>query len=338
MADIKDMSREEIEQYLASMPKDTTEPSAKQEVTAAETMRGADGNYDIGKVNLSQMFSDRANELSLFDRGSEWQAYIDKNITDPAAKADMESQIYAIVSANPNMSPTELKYRLRAVEANLRRRYPNSVSKHFDISGIMRDKKMAEILLSLGLKGDNRPVETKQPDITTPPAAETPKPEKPKGPTTNDELNAAFKRIKNKQASDADLALFSEYSEEQLKKMGFGPISIAAIKGTTQSAQSGSTEGTVQSAQSAQSNSTLSDDDKAFMTKYKQYTQQLSGVQPRSQADIKKLQESEPYKFVRDPDNVKRYQEILKIINSAQANKTNETNETNETNGKTPQQ
>ena len=247
MADIKDMSREEIEKYLANMPKDTTEPSAKQEETAAETMRGADGNYDVSKINLSKMFSDKANERGYTDnttgekksynKGSKWQAYIDKNITDPAAKADMEKQIQDIVSANPNMSPKELKFRLRAVESNLRRRYPNGVSKNFDISGNMFDSTMARDLLALGLKGGNKPAETKQPDTATPPAAETPsiaeKPTEQKGPTTNDELNIAFKKIKNKQASDADLALFSKYSEEQLKKMGFGPISIAAINPPT---------------------------------------------------------------------------------------------------------
>lgn len=246
MADIKDMSREEIEKYLANLPKDTTEPSAEQETTAENTMRGADGNYDVSKVNLSKMFSDKANERGYiddttgekksFNKGSKWQAYINKNITDSAAKADMENQIHKIVSANPNMSVKELKFRLRAVEANLRRKYPNGVSKNFDISGKMLDSTMAKDLLALGLKGSDKSAETKQPDTATPPAAETPKETKPaemqKGPTTNDELNAAFKRIKNKQASDADLALFSKYSEEQLKKMGFGPISIAAIKGT----------------------------------------------------------------------------------------------------------
>lgn len=49
----------------------------------------------------------------------------------------------------------------------------------------------------------------------------------------NDELTAAYKRIKAKQASDADLALFKDYTEEQLKKIGFGTISIKAIKDAT---------------------------------------------------------------------------------------------------------
>ena len=60
----------------------------------------------------------------------------------------------------------------------------------------------------------------------------------------NDELTAAYKRIKAKQASDADLALFKDYTEEQLKKIGFGTISIKAIKDAagTQSQQTDTTQ------------------------------------------------------------------------------------------------
>ena len=280
-------------------------PTKEQETTAAETMRGADGIYNPAKVNLSKMFSDKANERSYTDeqgnkksynKGSKWQAYIDKNITDPAAKADMEKQIHDIVSANPNMSPKELKFRLRSVEANLRRRYPSGVSKNFDISGSMLDSTMAKDLLALGLKGGEQ---TTQP-ATEKPAAETPKPETPKGPTTNDDLNAAFKRIKNKQASDADLALFSKYSEEQLKKMGFGPISIAAIKGKKEEPKPTATQTSTQPAQS----SDTSDDD-AFMKQYTTYAGQRT---------------PEARKFMSDPANVKRYQEILKKRNTVKNN------------------
>ena len=60
----------------------------------------------------------------------------------------------------------------------------------------------------------------------------------------NDELTAAYKRIKTKQASDADLALFKDYTEEQLKKIGFGTISIKAIKDAagTQTQQTDTTQ------------------------------------------------------------------------------------------------
>lgn len=302
---VKQMTDEDKKASLEAI-RDSKEPTKEQEKTAETTMRGADGNYDISKVNLSKMFSDKANERSYVDsqtgekksynKGSKWQAYIDKNITDPAAKADMEKQIQAIVSANPNMSPKELKFRLRAVEANLRRKYPNGVSKNFDISGNMLDSTMAKDLLALGLKGgEQKPAETKQPDTATPPAAET-----PKAPTTNDDLNAAFKRIKNKQASDADLALFSKYSEEQLKKMGFGPISIAAIKGKKEEPKPTQP---AQSAQPAQTNNTSNDD--AFMSLY------VKNASSRS---------PEARKFMSDPANVKRYQEILKKRNSAKNN------------------
>lgn len=46
----------------------------------------------------------------------------------------------------------------------------------------------------------------------------------------DDERTAAYKRIKAKQATDADLALFKDYTEEQLRKIGFGTISVKAIK------------------------------------------------------------------------------------------------------------
>lgn len=54
----------------------------------------------------------------------------------------------------------------------------------------------------------------------------------------------------------------------------------------------------------------LTDDDMAFMNKYKQYTQQLSGLQPRNAADLKAMQESEAHKFITDKANVERYRKL----------------------------
>lgn len=67
----------------------------------------------------------------------------------------------------------------------------------------------------------------------------------------DDERTAAYKRIKAKQASDADLALFKDYTEEQLRKIGFGTISVKAIKDaagtqTQQTSQSTDTTDTTQ--------------------------------------------------------------------------------------------
>ena len=130
----------------------------------------------------------------------------------------------------------------------------------------------------------------------------------------DDERTAAYKRIKAKQASDADLALFKDYTEEQLRKIGFGTISIKAIKGSagTQAQQTDTTQQT--------------DDDKQFMQQYEQYTQQLSGARPSSQAAFKAMQESDAHKFVTDPANKERYNELVKKQNEAKkVNKQNKT-------------
>ena len=340
MADIKDMTREEIEQYLAKMPKDATKPSAGQETTVADALRGADGNYNLSKVNLNKMFVDKANERSYADengemksynKGTEWQAAMDK------LPEDARNYIYQRLNEYKNKGRPLNKWDLREIEHSAKAKF--GLPKSFDISsGAMFDSTMAKMLNSIDIpKVEATPV----------PTTETPKqkqveqkPVEQKAPTTNDELNAAFKRIKNKKASDADLALFNKYSEEQLKKMGFGPISINAIKGTTQS--SGeldddafmslytknarkfiddpnnkflSDPATVKRYQEIvrkrKSANKLSDEDAAFMKKYKDYTQQLSGAQPRDPAGVKQMQESEAHKFVTDPANKKRYQALL---------------------------
>ena len=125
----------------------------------------------------------------------------------------------------------------------------------------------------------------------------------------NDELTAAYKRIKAKQASDADLALFKDYTEEQLRKIGFGTISIKAIKDAagTQTQQTGTAQ---------QTSNDLSDEEKQFMQQYKQYTQQLSGARPSNQAALKTVQESEAHKFVTDPANKERYNNLVKKQNA----------------------
>lgn len=333
MADIKDMSREEIEKYLASMPKDTTEPSAEQETTAENTMRGADGNYDVSKVSLNKMFSDKANQRG-YNKGSKWQAQMD------TLPEDARNYIYQRINEYKSKGRPLNKWDLREIEHSAKAKF--GLPKSFDISsGVMFDSTMAKILNGINM-----------PKTETPPATETPKEtkttvvQKPaveqKGPTTNDELNAAFKRIKNKQASDADLALFSKYSEEQLKKMGFGPISITAIKGKKQgiptrtgpaggnglgqnSVKPGEMEAANQRVADAKANALkLSDEDQAFMDKYRSYTQQLSGAQPRSYSALKAIQSSDAYKFVNDPANKKRYSQLLKT--EAENKKTNKTN------------
>ena len=130
----------------------------------------------------------------------------------------------------------------------------------------------------------------------------------------DDERTAAYKRIKAKQASDADLALFKDYTEEQLRKIGFGTISVKAIKDAA-------------GAQPQQTTSNgFSDEDKQFIQQYKQYTQQLAGSRPSSQAALNVMQESAAHKFVTDPANKERYNSLIKKQNEAKKdNKQNKT-------------
>lgn len=164
---------------------------------------------------------------------------------------------------------TVSKQRLRSIQYEAQARY--NLPKNFDISGKgfgNWDSSMARQLNKMPYNGnqqnqapaeqESKPVEQEtkatesvetemteqQPNNATDSkqASVAPEQKKPEqninGPeASNDDLNAAFKRIKNKQASDADLAMFNKYSEDQLRKMGFGPISIQAIKGTKDTSQ-----------------------------------------------------------------------------------------------------
>lgn len=237
------------------------------------------------------------------------------------------------------------KYTLRAIENGAKVRY--NLPTDFDISGKgffsgNTDKNLAKAMNSLPYNGNtqspsqnntktaqsqttgNKSGQTQQNTSTTQIAG------KSTGKSTgtqsvspktklNDELTAAYKRIKAKQASDADLALFKDYTEEQLRKIGFGTISIKAIKDAagTQTQQTDVTQ---------QTSEGLSDEEKQFMQQYKQYTQQLSGARPSNQAALKTMQESDAHKFVTDPANTERYNSLVKKQNEAKkANKQNKT-------------
>lgn len=140
---------------------------------------------------------------------------------------------------------TVSKQRLRAIQYEAQARY--NLPKGFDISGKGSgnwDWALAKQLNNMPYNSNVRkpatPEMTSQrpnENVTSRQASVAPEQKKPvqniNGKlATNDKYNAAFRRIKNKQASDEDLAMFKWYSEEQLRKMGFGPISIKAIKST----------------------------------------------------------------------------------------------------------
>lgn len=241
------------------------------------------------------------------------------------------------------------KYTLRAIENGAKVRY--NLPTDFDISGKgffsgNTDKNLAKAMNSLPYNGNaqvpsqnntkttqsqttGKSGQSQNTQITGPKSGNTPATQitgksgqsQNVSPKTklDDERTAAYKRIKAKQATDADLALFKDYTEEQLRKIGFGTISIKAIKGAagTQTQQTDTTQ---------QTSEGLSDEEKQFMQQYKQYTQQLSGARPSSQAAFKAMQESDAHKFVTDPANTERYNNLVKKQNEAKkANKQNKT-------------
>ena len=158
------------------------------------------------------------------------------------------------------------KYTLRAIENGAKVRYNLPVD--FDISGKgflsgNTDKNLAKAMNSLPYNGNaqspsqsntktaqskttgNKSGQTQQNTSTTQITGKSTGTQSVSPKTKlNDKLTAAYKRIKTKQASDADLALFKDYTEEQLKKIGFGTISIKAIKDAagTQTQQTDTTQ------------------------------------------------------------------------------------------------
>lgn len=218
------------------------------------------------------------------------------------------------------------KYTLRAIENGAKVRY--NLPTDFDISGKgffsgNTDKNLAKAMNSLPYNGNaqspsqnntktaqsqttgNKSGQTQQNASTTQITGKSTGTQSVSPKTKlNDELTAAYKRIKAKQATDADLALFKDYTEEQLKKIGFGTISIKAIK---DAAGTQTQQDTTQ-----QTSNGLSDEENQFMQQYKQYTQQLSGARPSNQTALKAMQESDAHKFVTDPANKERYNNLVK--------------------------
>lgn len=197
--------------------------NAKKNVTGIENPADWMGDVKFGEAGNNA-------------KTGKWQQYVDSKISDPTVKQEMMSQVQELFTKYPDMSPTELKYRLRSVENRLKQKYPKAVPRNFDISGKMLDKTLAKELLGSNIT-QAKPNTSDRPNDTMPDKPQTPKPlVQSVSNGLQDEEAAAFKRIKSAQASDADLALFNKYSDEELQKMGFGPKSIAAIKATAKQA------------------------------------------------------------------------------------------------------
>ena len=355
------MTNEEIDAEIARLTALKEQNNAQQ----AETNNPANGIYNPadyisqitkaldeqrldGSMNRGNKFSSNL-ELAK-DAGRRTGFEQDKDGT-PLPETAYEWIVQQMNAARAKGPVSE--YTLSAIENGAKVRY--NLPTDFDISGKgffsgNTNKNLAKAMNSLPYNGNaqapsqnntkttqsqttgNKSGNTPNPQITGPKSGNTPTTQitGKSGQSQNtqnissktkldDERTAAYKRIKAKQASDADLALFKDYTEEQLRKIGFGTISIKAIKDAagTQTQQADTTQ---------QTSTDLSDEEKQFMQQYKQYTQQLSGARPSSQAALKTMQESDAYKFVTDPTNKERYNNLTKKQN--EANKVNKQGKT----------
>ena len=200
------------------------------------------------------------------------------------------------------------KYTLRTIENGAKVRY--NLPTDFDISGNglfsgNTDENLAKAMNSLPYNGNAQSpsqnnTKTTQSQTTGNKSGQTQQKTQITGKSTgaqnvspktklNDELTAAYKRIKAKQASDADLALFKDYTEEQLRNIGFGTISVKAIKDAARTQ-------TQQTNTAQQTSNDLSNEEKQFM---QQYNKAAGSRKPEDRAFL-------------TPENVKRYSELVK--------------------------
>lgn len=254
------MTNEEIDAEIARL---TALKEQNNQSQAAESNKPADGVYNpadyIGQITSKMNeagYTDEQGNKKSYGRGDKFSKNLD--VAKGAGRrtgfekdrdgTPLPETAYEWITQQLNEARARgpiSKYTLRAIENGAKVRY-NMPSK-FDISGKgwigNTDSAMARAMNSMPYSGKAQPAQTPQKPaqvqqpVTEQPVAEQPvvkkEQEKPVSPKTqlDDARREAYTRIKNKQASDADLDLFKNYTEEQLQKIGFGPISIKAIKG-----------------------------------------------------------------------------------------------------------
>ena len=274
-----------------------TEPTKEQEKTAENTMRGADGTYNPAKVNLNKMFADKANEKSYTDeqgnkksynKGTKWQAKMDE------LPEDARNYIYQRLNEYKSKGRPLNKWDLREIEHSAKAKF--GLPKSFDISsGAMFDSTMAKMLNSINIPKSEQPAaKTETKPTETSPAAKTE--QKPAGK----QIGNTNKDVANAQVGD--YIIRKDGSTYVLKQadIDWAKKKFAPAQPTTTQTETQPQPATQASAQTT-TKSTDNDDD-AFMKQYTTYAGQRT---------------PEARKFMSDPANVKRYQEILKKRNTA---------------------
>ena len=320
------MTNEEIDAEIARL-QSLKEQNNKAQIT--ESNKPATGIYNpadyvsqiTNSMNKSQSGSGNkfSNNLNLAKNAGKRSSKTEDMFGNPLPDTAYE-YITQMLNTERAKGPVN-KHTLRMIE-NSAKLYYNVPSK-FDISGkgwfSNTDSKMAKAMNSMSYNGKPQaPVQTPaQKPQTQQQTVQTPKniqATQSQGTSpkvkVDDERTSAYKRIKAKQASDADLALFKNYTEEELKKIGFGPISIKAIKGTVDGATGGTTGGATGGTTDGLTGGTtdgLTDEEKQFVAQYN------NAARSRKQVD----------RVFLTSENVKRYNDLIKKQNEAK--KQNET-------------
>ena len=316
------MTNEEIDAEIARLQ---SLKEQNNKVQTAESNKTATGIYNpadyisqiTNNMNKSQSGSGNkfSNNLNLVKNAGKRSSKTEDMFGNPLPDTAYE-YITQMLNTERAKGPVN-KHTLRMIE-NSAKLYYNVPSK-FDISGkgwfSNTDSKMAKAMNSMSYNGKPQaPVQTpaQKPQTPVQQTVQTPKNIQatqsqdisPKV-KVDDERTSAYKRIKAKQASEADLALFKNYTEEELKKIGFGPISIKAIKGTVDGATGGTTDDTTGGTTGGTTDG-LTDEEKQFVAQYN------NAARSRKPVDRAFL----------TSENVKRYNDLIK--------KQNETKKQNE--------
>ena len=243
------------------------------------------------------------------------------------------------------------KHTLRMIENEAKARY--NLPRNFDISGKgwigNTDAAMARAMNSMPYNGKTQPAQTPQPAQTQDTQQVTKTEDKPKGKQvansnkgvagasvgdfivrsdgsthviTQGDIDWAKKKTA-RQTQQVDSSTVRGTKDQIKADIANGNVKPTynenSIIGATQEeldamkAQGLSDDLYNKGMQAIKNGNGLNDDDMQFMGKYKQYTQQLSGSQPRNQAALKAMQESEAYKFVNDQANTERYKKLSQV-------------------------
>lgn len=317
------MTNEEIDAEIARLQSLKEQNNKAQ---TAESNKPATGIYNpadyvsqiTNSMNKSQSGSGNkfSNNLNLAKNAGKRSSKTEDMFGNPLPDTAYE-YITQMLNTERAKGPVN-KHTLRMIE-NSAKLYYNVPSK-FDISGkgwfSNTDSKMAKAMNSMSYNGKPQaPVQTPAQKPQTPKNIQATQSQdiSPKV-KADDERTSAYKRIKAKQASDADLALFKNYTEEELKKIGFGPISIKIIKGTVDDATGGTTGSTTGGTTGGTTDGLtggttdgLTDEEKQFVVQYN------NAAQSRKPVD----------RVFLTSENVKRYNDLIKKQNEAK--KQNET-------------